>query len=539
MTKADRERRIIELLGEALELGDSERPRFLEAACRDDVELREELKSMLAEEGSLHEFLEVPAAAAAAKAGRRRAPERLLVVDDNESNREILSRQLRRRGYQVTAADGGESALAIAADRPFDLVLLDIMMPGIDGVEVLRRLRQQRSAAELPIIMATARTDSRDIVECAELGANDHVAKPIDFEVLAAKIRALLRLKASAVPKRPAAGEPTFGELGAGSVLADRYRLGDEIGAGNFGTVYKARHVDLDFEVAIKVLKPSLSDAESLHRFRQEGVAACRVRHPNAVMVTDFGVTGTGVAFLVMELLEGTSLDRELSAREKLPPGRVDEILQPICGVLAEAHAEDLVHRDIKPENIFLHQTRRGEVVKVLDFGIAKLVGASATQGKLTAAGWFLGTPAYTAPERLSDAGCDGRADVYSLGVMAFEMLTGQRPFRSRSRNPMLVMTQHTEKPPPTLRSINPEVPRDLEEPIAWALEKDPAKRPDAAAFAEAFGQSVARATGSGKRYQDGKRRSAKRRIETMETAVLDVSRGRIGRLLEKLKRPS
>jgi CheY-like chemotaxis protein len=471
---------------------------------------------------------------------RRIVPARLLVVDDNETNRDLLGRKLRRLGYEVTTADGGAKALATVAGEPVDLVVLDIMMPGIDGVEVLRRLRRERSAAELPVIMASARSDSRDIVECAELGANDHIGKPIDFDVLSAKIRALLRLKAAAAPKAPAAPEPAFADLGAGSVLAGRYRLGDPIGAGNFGTVYRARHLDLDLEVAIKVLKPSLSDAESLSRFRQEGVAACRVRHPNAVLVTDFGVTETGVAYLVMEILEGVSLDREMSSRGKLAPARVDEILQPVLSVLAEAHAEGLVHRDVKPENVFLHAAKRGEVVKVLDFGIAKLVGAAAAQGKLTAAGWFVGTPAYTAPERLAGAGCDGRADVYSVGVMAFEMLTGQRPFTSRSKNPMLVLTQHAEKPPPTLRSVDPDVPRELEEPIARALEKDPAKRPDAATFAEVFGAAVAKAAGSGKRKAGRKAPAGVGRASTATAATLelDLQPGKIGRLLGKLKRP-
>ena len=327
----------------------------------------------------------------------------LLVVDDNESNRDIIARQLQRRGYDVVTAADGERAIAIVDSQPIDLIILDIMMPGIDGLEVLRRLRQSHSAAQLPIIMASAKSDSPDIVQSAELGANDHVGKPLDFDIVLAKVQALLRLKAAATPAgRPAGGEPTIGELDEGAVIAGKYRLLDKIGTGTFGAVYRARHLELDFDVAVKILQPSVTaNEQSLKRFRQEGVAACRVRHLNAVTIYDGGATETGVAFLVMELLLGESLAQELKVERRLSPQRTNQILQPVCDVLAEVHAQDLVHRDIKPENIFLQQTNRGEVVKVLDFGIAKLVGEATIRENLTAEGWILGTPAYIAPERL------------------------------------------------------------------------------------------------------------------------------------------
>ena len=405
---------------------------------------------------------------------------RLLVVDDDEHNRDILSRQLRRRGYEILTAENGERALAAVASQQSDLLTLDILMPGIDGVEVLRRLRRSYSPAELPIIMATAKMDSQNIVRTAELGANDHVGKPLDFDVLTAKVEAHLRLKAASAPARPAAGEPTLDELQAGSVIAGRYRLDEKIGAGTFGTVYKALHQDLDLEVAIKVLEPGLTaDHEALERFRREGVAACRLRHPNAVAVSDFGVTATGVAFLVMELLQGRSLADELESQGTLSPRRANEILQPVCDVLAEAHAKGLIHRDVKPENIYLHRTRDGEVVKVLDFGIAKL-DDEAGHDPLTADGLVIGTPGYMAPERLFAYEYDGRADVFSLGVILFVMLTGHRPLRSPRQYSQL-----------ELRSVAPELPVELEEPIVRALSRDPGERPDAATLARTFARGV------------------------------------------------
>ena len=422
---------------------------------------------------------------------------RLLVVDDNESNRDIMSRQLRRQGYDVVAAEDGERALALVAEDDFDLIILDIMMPGIDGVEVLRRLRRTYSPAELPIIMATAKTDTQDIVQTAQLGANDHVGKPLDFAVIGAKVQALLALKAAAVPVKEEEREPSLGELEPGVTLAGKYRLVEKIGSGTFGAVYKAVHQDLDHQIAIKILQPSITATDvALKRFRQEGVAACRVQHPNAVTIFDSGVTSARVAFLAMELLEGRDLVGELKrAGGRLSPVRANQILQPVCDVLAEAHSQGLVHRDIKPENVFLHRTPQGEVVKVLDFGIAKLVGEATVQENLTADGWILGTPAYIAPERLSNSAYDGRSDVYSLGVMMFEVLTGRRPFRTLNNDPMSLISQQISKPPPALRSVDPEISPELESPIARALAKDPDKRPDVLGFARGFERAVEETT--------------------------------------------
>ena len=415
----------------------------------------------------------------------------LLVVDDNQNNRDIISRQLERRGYNVYLAEDGEGGLSLVESQPIDLVILDIMMPGIGGIETLRRLRRDYSPAQLPIIMATAKTDSQDIVECAELGANDHIGKPLDFAILLAKVKALLRLKAAAEPARPTDDEPTLSELQPGRVVAGKYRLVEKIGAGAFGAVYKARQMELDHDIAIKILQPGVTaNEQSLERFRREGVAACRVRHPNAVSIFDYGVTATDVAFLAMELLEGRPLSKELKAGP-LTPFRANQILQPICDVLAEAHSKDLVHRDIKPENIFLHQERGEEIVKVLDFGTAKLMGESAIQENLTAEGWILGTFAYVAPERLLNRGYDGRADVYALGVTLFEMLTGAKPFPASNADPMAMLAQHVHEAPRSLRSAAPELPAELEAPIAKALSKDPKERPDAATLARDFARSL------------------------------------------------
>lgn len=424
----------------------------------------------------------------------------LLVVDDNETNRDLLSRRLERKGYRVVTAADGIEALEQARHTPVDLILLDIMMPRLSGLEVLRALRERRSPAELPIIMVSARGDSTDVVEALSLGANDYVTKPIDFAVVLARVQSHLRLRDTLLTAaRPAAAVsvPSSApqEVGPATVLAGKYLLESKLGAGNFGVVYRARHQSLDYPVAIKVLQTyallGSDPSHALARFQREGVSACRVNHPNAVSVLDFGVTESGVAYLVMELLEGEPLSEELRLKGPLAPMRAAEILRPVCNVLAAAHAVGIIHRDIKPANIFLHHPRSSEIVKVLDFGIAKLVDDSLGHERLTLTmeRGLLGTPAYMAPERLSDRPYDGRADVYSVGVMLYEMLTGHPPFRAQ--DPMAVAIQQISADPPPLRAVNGAVSAAVEAVVMRALTKNPDDRPAAPMLADQFEAAV------------------------------------------------
>ncbi len=415
----------------------------------------------------------------------------VLVVDDNQNNRDLIGRRLERAGYRVLQAENGPEGLDAVQRGGIDLVILDVMMPGLSGIDVLQILRKRHSAAELPVIMATAKDQSEDMVEALRGGANDYVTKPLDFPVVLARVEAQLRTRAASKGQATQRGT-VLTAVGPGSVLAGKYRLEEELGSGSFGAVYSATHLGFDQQVAVKVLQTPVDESsETLARFRQEGRSAFRLQHPNVVQVLDFNFSEGSFAFLVMELLRGHNLEQELKSRGHLSAERCGEILLPICDALTEAHAMGIIHRDIKPANIYLHQSRRGEVVKVLDFGIAKLVGDAAIQENLTADGWILGTPAYIAPERLANTAYDGRSDVYSLGVMMFEVLTGRRPFRTLNDDPMSLITQQINKQPPTLRSVDPEVPAELERPIAWALAKDPERRPDAVAFARAFDGAV------------------------------------------------
>jgi DNA-binding response OmpR family regulator len=416
----------------------------------------------------------------------------LLVVDDDDT-RESLAELLRDEGYAVRTARDGAQALELLEEAPPDLVLLDIVMPKTTGIELLARLRQRQSPAELPVIMMSAKDQSTDVVAALSEGANDYVTKPLDLPVVLARIRAQLRMKLAATPRAERVDRLAAETVGPGAVLMDRYLLEDQLGGGTFGIVFRARDQQLQRTVAIKLLRGVIGDSEeSLERLRRESRAAGRLRHPNAVEVYELCVTPESLAFLVMEHLVGHSLDIELRQRPVLPARRSAEIALPVCEVLAEAHALGIVHRDVKPANVFLHSAPEGERVKVLDFGLAKPMGAAALEKNLTVAGSILGSPAYMAPERLRNQQYDGRADTYSLGVMLYEMLTGRLPFSSDDGDPMVVMSMHLTQEPRPLREIEPSVPAAVEEVVLSALAKDWQERPHAAHLGRRLASALA-----------------------------------------------
>jgi CheY-like chemotaxis protein len=418
----------------------------------------------------------------------------ILVVDDLPANRDLMQRRLERWGFRVVTAASGPEALDALRQSPVDLVLLDIMMPGMTGLDVLRTVRLTRSAATLPVVMVTAKTESEDVVEALALGANDYVTKPVDFPVALARIRAHLRTRQALQAEASPSVEPQSpAQAAPGAVLDGRYRLDSLIGGGSFGSVFRARHLELERDVAVKVLATSAgTDPEALARFRREGASACRVQHPNAVAVLDFGVNQGGVAYLVMELLKGRSLDRELEEKTRLSPLRCAEIVVPICSALAAAHAAGLVHRDIKPSNIFLHQTPQGEVPKILDFGIAKMAGEVAIGRSLTVDGSLLGTPAYMAPERFRRGPYGTKSDVYSVGAMLYEMLTGRLPFVPGSADPLALVAMQAAEDPPPLRARCPEASPALEALVRAALSREPDGRPPADRLARRLAMVVA-----------------------------------------------
>ncbi|HEY2513121.1 MAG TPA: serine/threonine-protein kinase [Polyangiaceae bacterium] len=290
-----------------------------------------------------------------------------------------------------------------------------------------------------------------------------------------------------------------------GTVIEGKYRLHERIGVGGSGVVFRGEHLGLGRPIAVKIFKPwpGNDSAEALERFRIEGKLAARIEHPNAVQIFDFGISGEGLAYLVMQLLEGRPLSEELNDEPVPGLDRVLRIVDAVASVLETAHQLGVVHRDIKPENVFLHASPDGEVVKVVDFGIAKVMdGARAAEvSGITTAGTMIGTPAYMAPERFDAESTDvgPPSDVYALGVLAYRLLTGRLPFRGTFAE---VAMSHLSVTAPAPSSCRADLPRAADTAILRALEKDPEHRPGAEAFARelraAFGRTASSAAPPG-----------------------------------------
>ncbi len=268
-------------------------------------------------------------------------------------------------------------------------------------------------------------------------------------------------------------------ELDVGSEVDGRYKITELIGEGGMGKVYLAEHVEIGKRVAIKVLHPSYSRMPDLvERFRREARAASKIGHPNIVDVTDSGATPDGSVYFVMEYLEGVELGSIIEREGALDVARALRITGQICRALAAAHREGIIHRDLKPENIFLI-TRGGEadVVKVLDFGIAKTTEAEAArERRLTSPGMAMGTPEYMAPEQAAGRPADARTDIYSLGAIMYEMVTGVPPYQGD--NFMEILTKKATQDPPPPTTIRPELPAQVSELVMAAMSRNPDGRP-------------------------------------------------------------
>ena len=276
----------------------------------------------------------------------------------------------------------------------------------------------------------------------------------------------------------PAWADPSHsGDPLVGAVLGGKYRLEALLGRGGMGAVYRATQLQLDREVAVKVMRGDmLSDPSAVARFQREARAVARLRHPHIVAVHDFGVEPATGAYLVMEHLEGRSLRNELRARAPLPPVEAVRLIGEILAAVREAHARGVVHRDLKPENVLLERTSGAPRAKVLDFGLAKLqepIGSQ--QSTITRSGEVLGTPLYMSPEQYLGEEADERSDVYALGCVLFEMLAGRPPFVAKAIG-ALVYKHLGELPAPPGRIV-PGVPAALDRIVLRALAKEPGER--------------------------------------------------------------
>lgn len=393
---------------------------------------------------------------------------RIVLVEDSEVVRRFAQQLLVRKGFQVTEYPDGAAALEQVLRDPPDLVISDIQMPHMDGLELTRRLRERHDKRKLPVVLVSVLSEEENIVAGFEAGANDYLIKPYRTAELMAKVSVLLRegeflrrdsepvlpdeppglpgqvgpapapptaAPAPAVAPRPAASPgdqlPSDDTAVRGIVAQpaptyffDQYVVTGEYGRGGMGTVYRATRRDDQAPVALKVLAPRLSENRTaIARFLREIRVLSSLESEHVVRVLDHGYDA-GRYFLVMEAVEGDALDRIVLRDGPLAEAETARIFWQVCRALQDLCDQGLVHRDVKPANVI----RRGVdgLIKLVDFGLAKYENEAST---LTETGYALGTSYYVAPEVIEGARADARSDLFALGVSMFEALTGRRPF--------------------------------------------------------------------------------------------------------------
>lgn len=285
---------------------------------------------------------------------------------------------------------------------------------------------------------------------------------------------------ADSVATCPNDGMPTMHTIAGEPVLEGKYHLESRLGQGGMGVVYKARHAYLKTQLAIKIILPDLvgNDPQLVTRFRQEALAAAAIRHQNVVAVTDYGVISGQIPFLVMEYVEGESLHDLLAREKKLDPEKALDVISAICAGVGAAHHQGIVHRDLKPLNIMIcsDKPNLSQAVKILDFGLAKIKSGellgSFIQAQTTG---LMGSPFYMAPEQWADDEPDARSDIYSLGVMLFQMLTGDVPFKGSSIP--AIMKKHISDPAPTFAEVGTNLAPAIEQAVLHTLAKEKEKR--------------------------------------------------------------
>ncbi len=316
-----------------------------------------------------------------------------------------------------------------------------------------------------------------------------------------------------------------------GTVLADRYRVEELVGVGAMGRVYRAEHVHMRKTIALKILHSQLTQIpDMVQRFEHEAQAAARIQHPHVAAATDFGKLPDGSVYLALEYIEGLPLSEEIK-KGPLDPRRVLDIVGQVSSALEAAHAHEIVHRDLKPDNLLLVDGEQGDFVKILDFGVAKVpTEQSDEKQRLTLAGVVYGTPEYMAPEQALGQPVDGRADIYALGVVAYEMLTGRRPYVGPVGG---LLGQQLSQPVPKMSDVgNVFIPTAVEQMVVEMLSTDPKRRPETAAVVREQVEALEQA------WSEGKLAGATRGSSALLSASLEEVTGKIGVRLQTLPEP-
>jgi len=268
-----------------------------------------------------------------------------------------------------------------------------------------------------------------------------------------------------------------------GMTINERFVVVAKIGAGGMGAVYRARQLGMNRDIAIKVLLRELTENETvLRRFHLEALAVSKLKHPNTIQIFDFGETEDGLLYIAMELLEGRPLAKVLTDDKQVSVERSLHIMEQTAKSLREAHSKGIVHRDLKPDNIFLQSVGEdGDFAKVLDFGVAKVAEGDGQNKTLTKAGSIFGTPKYMSPEQSRGGDIDARSDIYAMGIILYELLTGRVPFNAE--NPLGILIKHLQEAPPPFQQVRPDlvIPEQVERFVHRMLAKQTELRPQTA----------------------------------------------------------
>ena len=390
----------------------------------------------------------------------------IICADDDPDMQAIYSHILKRREYEVRYCSSGEEVLQAFDQRPADLVILDMNMPGMSGLHTTEALRKRLDSFNTPIIIVSANDSEQAIVDGLSLGADEYIVKPFKAPELLAKISVALK-------KRGSAAVQDMG-LQLGSRFAGRYEIARRIGAGGFSTVYYARDTSKEpaLEIALKVydLPPSKrNDRQFLSSFLREAYEHSKLNFDNIIKLHDFGQSG-GNYYLAMEYVDGKTVDELVRTRGALDSVFVALIGHEVAKALRYLSEHRIVHRDIKPANIMI--TRNADV-KVLDFGLAK----QQQEGTLSVQDEFRGTPQFVSPEYIM--GCqdlDSRSDVYSLGATLYYAAANLRPFSGNST--IEILNNHFRETPLAPHLVNPKTEETLSKLIMRMLSKDREDRP-------------------------------------------------------------
>jgi CheY-like chemotaxis protein/tRNA A-37 threonylcarbamoyl transferase component Bud32 len=408
----------------------------------------------------------------------------VLIVDDDPVILMSLKAILEQLDCEILTATNGQEALTVIIEAFPSLVITDWQMPVLDGLGLFLQLKNSPHTAHIPVVFLTSMEDDDVKAAFLEMGIEDYWKKPFNVREVQVRVKRLLerlnapeKVRQSGFHRIPVETPEPASEQH--SFFASRYEIIAQIGEGGMSSVYQAEDLMHERDVAIKLLNQQyVTDETAVRRFAREAAAIARIAHPNVVSIYEYGLLPSGQVYIVMELLNGNSLEEELGFYRRLSPQRAISIMLQVCEAIQAAHQGGVIHRDLKPGNIFLvNPMDEHPLVKVVDFGISLLYTAqhSGKDLRITNPNIVVGTPLYLSPEQATGSSGDAASDIYSLGVVFYETLAGNRPFVGATATE--VMYKHvTKKPEPLLHRVK--VPAMLSELVMRMLEKEAVYRP-------------------------------------------------------------